>query len=65
MAQDSFKEAFYALREQARKNGVQDMTLEEINDEIRQARAERAEKEKYCLLRSGSVERGCLFSDWQ
>ena len=38
---ESFKEAFYALREQARKNGLQDMTLEEINEEIRQARAER------------------------
>lgn len=36
-----FKEAFNALREQARKNGLQDMTLEEINEEIRQARAER------------------------
>ena len=43
---DSFKEAFYALREQARKNGIQDMTLEEINEEIRQSRAERAEREK-------------------
>ena len=43
---DSFKEAFYALREQARKNGIQDMTLEEINEEIQQARAERAEREK-------------------
>lgn len=38
---ESFKEAFYALREQARKNGLQDMTLEEINEEIRQARDER------------------------
>ena len=33
--------AFYALREEAKKNGVQDMTLEEINEEIRKARAER------------------------
>ena len=31
-------EAFYALREQARSNGLQDMTLEEINEEIRKAR---------------------------
>ena len=33
--------AFYALRAEAQKNGVQDMTLDEINEEIRQARAER------------------------
>ncbi len=38
--------AFYALREEARKNGLQDMTLDEINEEIRQARAEMAAKEK-------------------
>lgn len=37
-------EAFYALREEARKNGLQDMTLEEINEEIRLARAERDAK---------------------
>lgn len=37
-------EAFYALREEARKNGLQDMTLEEINEEIRMARAERDAK---------------------
>ncbi|MBO7112378.1 MAG: type II toxin-antitoxin system RelB/DinJ family antitoxin [Bacteroidaceae bacterium] len=36
--------AFYALRDEARKNGVQDMTLEEINEEIRKARAERKKK---------------------
>ena len=36
--------AFYALRDEARKNGVQDMTLEEINEEIRKARAERRQK---------------------
>lgn len=34
------REAFYALREQARKNGLQGMTLEEINEEIRLAREE-------------------------
>ena len=34
-------EAFYALREEARKNGLQDMTLDEINKEIRLAREER------------------------
>ena len=41
---ENWKRAFYALREQARENGLQDMTLDEINEEIRQARAERAEK---------------------
>ena len=41
---EDFKNAFYALRESARKNGLQDMTLEEINEEIRQARLERAER---------------------
>lgn len=45
-ANDSFKNAFYALRESARKNGLQDMSLEEINEEIRQARLERAERER-------------------
>lgn len=35
------RKAFYALREQARESGIQDMTLDEINEEIRQARAER------------------------
>lgn len=43
------KNAFYALRESARKNGLQDITLEEINEEIRQARLERAEREKKSL----------------
>ena len=33
--------AFDTLRAEAQQNGVQDMTLEEINEEIRQARAER------------------------
>ena len=46
---EDFKNAFYALRESARKNGLQDMTLEEINEEIRQARLERAEREKASL----------------
>ncbi|MDO5416596.1 MAG: type II toxin-antitoxin system RelB/DinJ family antitoxin [Lachnospiraceae bacterium] len=31
-------QAFMALREEAKANGVQDMSLEEINEEIRQAR---------------------------
>ena len=33
-------QAFLNLRESARKNGVQDMTEEEINEEIRRARME-------------------------
>ncbi|MBR5635231.1 MAG: type II toxin-antitoxin system RelB/DinJ family antitoxin [Prevotella sp.] len=45
-ANDSFKKAFYALRESARKNGLQDMTLEEINEEIRLAREEMDRKKK-------------------
>ena len=45
-ATEDFKKAFYALRESARQNGLQDMTLDEINEEIRQARIERAKKEK-------------------
>lgn len=31
-------QAFMSLREQAAQNGVQDMSLDEINEEIRQAR---------------------------
>ena len=34
-------QAFYDLRKQAQKNGLQDMTLNEINEEIRLARLER------------------------
>jgi DNA-damage-inducible protein J len=37
-------EAFYALRAEAQKNGLQDMTLDEINEEIRLAREERRAK---------------------
>lgn len=33
-------EAFHILREEARKNGLQDMTLDEINEEIRLTREE-------------------------
>lgn len=32
------KRAFYSLREQAKQNGVQDMSLDEINDEIHKVR---------------------------
>lgn len=31
--------AFYALRAEARRNGLNDMSLEEINEEIRAARS--------------------------
>jgi addiction module RelB/DinJ family antitoxin len=31
-------QAFLALRDEAKKNGIQDMTLDEINEEIQQAR---------------------------
>jgi hypothetical protein len=31
-------QAFLALRDEAKKNGVQDLTLDEINEEIRQVR---------------------------
>ena len=48
-ANDDFKNAFYALRESARRNGLQDMTMEEINEEIRQSRLERAERERTSL----------------
>ena len=48
-ANEDFKNAFYALRESAQKNGVPEMSSEEINEEIRQARLERAEKEKSSL----------------
>ena len=37
-------EAFWALRAEAQKNGLQDMTLDEINEEIRLAREERRAK---------------------
>ena len=38
--------AFYALRAEAQKKGTQDMTLDEINEEIRQARADRKKREQ-------------------
>jgi len=34
------REAFYELREQAKQNGIQGMSLDEINEEIRLAREE-------------------------
>ena len=48
-ANEDFKNAFYALRESAQRNGVPEMTLDEINEEIRQARLEKAEREKTSL----------------
>ncbi|MBU9736781.1 type II toxin-antitoxin system RelB/DinJ family antitoxin [Diplocloster agilis] len=35
-------QAFMALRAQAKENGVQDLSLDEINDEIRKSRYEEA-----------------------
>ena len=46
---DSWKKAFYALRDQARENGIQDMTLDEINEEIRQARLEMDKRERVAV----------------
>ena len=37
-------DAFYALRAEAETNGIQDMTLGEINEEIRKAREENKEE---------------------
>ena len=46
---NSLREAFYELREQARKNGLQDMTVEKINEEIRQARTEKKESDIFAV----------------
>lgn len=45
ITRESGMKAFMALREEARINGIQDMTLEEINDEICQTRID-MDKEK-------------------
>ena len=37
-------DAFHALRTEAQENGLQEMTLDEINEEIRLAREERRSK---------------------
>lgn len=39
------RKAFYKLRKEAKKNGLQGMSLEEINEEIRLAREERKARE--------------------
>lgn len=39
ITRDSGMQAFLALRAEAKKNGVQDLTLDEINDEIRKTRS--------------------------
>ena len=39
------RKAFYQLRKEAKKNGLQGMSLEEINEEIRLAREERKARE--------------------
>lgn len=38
---EEFRKAFHKLRREAKKNGLQGMTLEEINEEIRQVREKR------------------------
>ena len=38
VTRESAMNAFMALRDQAKKNGVSDLSLEEINEEIRKAR---------------------------
>ena len=38
------KKAFFELRQQAKNNGIQDLTLDEINAEIRKARYGEADK---------------------
>ena len=40
ITRESGLQAFMALREEARQAGIQDMPLDEINEEIRQARLE-------------------------
>ena len=40
----SGRQAFYALRAQAKQNGLQGMSLEEINEEIRLSRKELRER---------------------
>ncbi len=40
---NSGMDAFNALRLSAKRNGIQDMSLDEINDEIMQAREENSE----------------------
>jgi len=37
-------QAFFTIREQAKHNGLQDMTLDEINEEIRLARCSEGDK---------------------
>ena len=39
------RKAFYRLRRQAKKNGLQNMTLDDINEEIRLAREEMRARE--------------------
>ena len=43
-------EAFRALRAEAEKNGLQDMSLDEINEEIRLAREESKNEEEMITL---------------
>jgi len=41
---DEFKRSVEAIRKQAAKDGISEMTLEEINEEIRLAREERKQR---------------------
>lgn len=45
VTREEAKKAFYQLRKEAKKNGLQGMTLDEINEEIRLAREERKARE--------------------
>ena len=47
LVKNNYLDAFYALRAEAEKNGLQDMSLDEINEEIRLARKERSTKERF------------------
>ena len=38
VTREGARQAFYALRASAKENGLQDMSLEEINEEVRKAR---------------------------
>lgn len=46
VAREEARKAFYQLRKEAKKNGLQNMTLDDINEEIRLAREERKGRER-------------------
>lgn len=47
---ETAKEAFYSIRESARKNGTMGMSLDEINKEIKLAREEIKRKKQGCFV---------------